>query len=140
MKKITKTLAKKKAWAIFSKYIRLKYADKNGMEFCYTCPTRKEWKQIQAGHGLGGRHNAVLFMEEFVRPQCVGCNMYGGGKYAIFTQKLMEEYGAERYYELVRQANKVITYSIEDYLAIAEKYKCLFDKLDKGYCEHMSRI
>lgn len=122
-KVITKTKAKALAWKYFSLYIRQKFADKNGYVQCFTCSTVKPIKNMQAGHGLGGRHNSVLFMEEFVRPQCVGCNMYAGGRYAVFTKKLMDEYGSEKYYELVRQANKVTQYTVEDYLAIAERYQ-----------------
>lgn len=123
MRKITKKSAKNRAWKAFSLYIRLKYADSNGFVTCYTCNNRMHYKEIQAGHGLGGRTNAVLFMEEFVRPQDVGCNMFGGGKYAVFTKKLMDEYGSEEYYRLVRQANIPVTYTIEDYQNIEKKYK-----------------
>lgn len=123
MKKPTKTKIKQKAWSAFSKYIRLKYADKNGMVECYTCGKVIEWKQSQAGHGLGGRKNGILFMEELVRTQCPGCNLWGGGKYSIFTQKLIEEYGPDKYFELVKKSNQVVKYTIEDYQAIEEKYK-----------------
>ena len=130
MKKITKKKSKDKAWKAFSLYIRTKYADKDGMVKCYTCGNTMHWKKAQAGHGLGGRYNAVLFMEEFVRVQDVGCNMYAGGRYAVFTKKLIEEYGSERYFELVREANQSIQYTIEDYLAIAEKYNRLLKELN----------
>jgi len=75
--------AKKKAWIQFSRYIRLKYA-KNGFVKCYTCSTVKHWKEMQAGHGIGGRSNAVLFNEDIVRPQCLTKESkirMAGGKY-----------------------------------------------------------
>lgn len=115
MKAKTLTYYKKKAWSAFSRHIRQKYADEDGNVACYTCGTIKHWKQMQAGHGIGGRNNAVLFLEEVVRPQCVGCNMYGGGKYAIFTRKLIDELGLSKYDELVTLSNQTVKYTIADY-------------------------
>lgn len=115
MKAKTLTYYKKRAWASFSKYIRLKYADKQGMENCYTCLNPKHWKEMQAGHGIGGRNNAVLFLEEVVRPQCAGCNLFGGGKYAIFTRRLIDELGLDKYDELVTLSNQVVQYKVADY-------------------------
>lgn len=121
MKTLNKTQAKKKAWSNFSTYIRNKYAV-GGLVTCYTCDRKLPVKQMQCGHGIGGRANAVLFMEEVCRPQCVGCNVWGRGKYSVFTLKLIEEYGALRYAELVKEANQLRQYKVHDYLEIADKY------------------
>lgn len=123
MKKKTLTYYKKRANASFSKYIRQKYADIDGYTTCYTCNKFAHWKDLQAGHGIAGRNNAVLYMEEVVRPQCVGCNMYGGGKYSIFTEKLIDELGLERYGELVKLANQTVQFKIFNYQEIEEKYE-----------------
>lgn len=133
MKKITKTIAKKKAWVAFSKYIRMSYGyqinnETFGTQFvdCYTCGKRGLVKELQTGHAIGGRNNSILFNEDLVRPQCVGCNVFGRGKYAIFTRKLIDELGLQRYDELVTESQKVVQYKINDYLEIAQKYR---DKL-----------
>jgi len=123
--------AKKKAWIQFSRYIRLKYA-KNGFVKCYTCSTVKHWKEMQAGHGIGGRSNAVLFDEDLVRPQCVGCNYFANGRYAVFTQNLINEYGVKKYEEIVRRSNQVVKYTKDDYLEIERKYKELVNELQAG--------
>lgn len=123
MKAKTLTYFKKKAWASFSKYIRQKSANKEGMVACYTCFRVFHWKQIQAGHGLAGRNNAVLFMEEVVRPQCAGCNLFGGGKYTVFTEKLIKELGLEEYGRLVILSNQVVKYTRFDYERIREEYE-----------------
>lgn len=124
MKAKTLTYYKKKAWSAFSLYIRLKYADENGYVACYTCGVVRHYKdRMQAGHGIGGRNNAVLFLEEVVRPQCVGCNMFGGGKYAIFTRKLIDELGLEEYDRLVALSNQTVKYTIADYEAKEQQYK-----------------
>lgn len=128
-KKITVSKMKKKAWAEFSKYIRLKYSNSSGFIQCYTCRTVKHWKQMQAGHGIGGRNNAVLFMEAVVRPQCVGCNMFGGGKYSVFTENLINEYGAVKYAEFVRESNKEKKMTVLDYQVLFESYRYLSKQL-----------
>lgn len=79
-KKISKSSAKKKAWKTYSEYIRRSYADAFGYLNCYTCGIKMFWKESDCGHGMPGRNNAVLFMEEVCRPQCIGCNVFGRGK------------------------------------------------------------
>lgn len=124
---------KKKAWAMFSRYVRLLHALGDVNE-CYTCEGIFPIKNLQAGHGIGGRNNAVLFMEEVVRPQCRGCNIFAHGRYAVFTRKLIDELGMERYDELVKESNKSVKYTLADYTAIYEKYKKLVDEIDyEGY-------
>lgn len=129
-KKVNKSAIKKKAWAEFSRYIRLKNADKNGMVTCYTCPTQKHWKEMQAGHGIGGRNNAVLFLEEVVRPQCIGCNMYANGRYAVFTRRLIDELGMKEYDRIVSLSNVPVQYKAFQYQEIYEKYKALVEEYE----------
>lgn len=131
-KRIKPSVIKKKAWAIFSKYIRLSNADKNGMVKCYTCTTVKHWKEMQAGHGIGGRGNAVLFLEKIVKPQCVGCNMFAHGRYAVFTRKLIDELGMKEYDRVVQESNIARKYTAEDYQRIHDKYESLFNQCNEN--------
>lgn len=128
MKAKTKSYYKKRAWSAFSKCIRTKYTDNTGYGSCYTCDKRIYWKQLQAGHAIGGRNNAMLFNEDLVRPQCVGCNVFGRGQYAIFTRKLIDELGMAKYDELVSESQKVVQYKATDYQDIQKKYE---DKLNQ---------
>lgn len=86
---------------------------------------------MQAGHGIPSRSNAVLYMEEVVRPQCYACNMLAGGRYKVFTKKLIEELGEDRYNELVIESNKTVKYTVDDYLDIRDKYIDTLTKLSK---------
>ena len=130
VKKKTLTYYKKRAWAQFSLWIRLKNADKNGFVTCYTCGVKRHYKdKMHAGHGIGGRNNSILFEPLVVRCQCLGCNIFGGGKYAIFTRKLIDELGLTVYDKLVTQSNKVRKMTQVDYEAIYEAYKDLCKEL-----------
>lgn len=82
---------KKKLDAIFSLYIRQKYADQNGMVKCYTCTTVKHWKEMQNGHWIPRNNLATRFSEENCRVQCVGCNMFQKGRPDVFAVNLIRE-------------------------------------------------
>lgn len=123
IKKMTLTKAKAKAWKQFSLWVRMKDCDHDGLVNCYTCGNKKVFELLHAGHGIGGRNNAILFEERVVRPQCVGCNLYGRGQYQIFTRKLIDELGLEVYDEIVSKARIPVKYSVQDYLDIESRYK-----------------
>ena len=92
---MSKLSPKKKAWAAFSKYIRLSYADKNGNCTCVTCGSVKPYKEIHAGHFIPKRNNAVMFEETNVHPQCPYCNLYMHGQGAKYYKFMLEKYGQE---------------------------------------------
>ena len=58
---------------------------------CYTCGAVHHWKEIQAGHAIGGRTGAVLLDEEIIRPQDRRCNIMLRGNYAEFALRLVRE-------------------------------------------------
>lgn len=130
MKKTSYKVAKDHAWNAFSLYIRTKSL-KNSQIECYTCGHKFLIGKITAGHGIPGRTNAVLFMEEVVRPQCIGCNVFRGGRYDVFTPKLMEELGLEKYKQLALKANKTIKFTRDELLEIEQKYIEKLWKLEK---------
>jgi len=124
MKKITLSSAKKKAWKAFSLWVRLKDTEEfDKCVRCYTCGKITDYKNMNAGHGIGGRNNAILFEERVVRPQCAGCNIWGRGQYQIFTRKLIDELGLATYDEIVSKARIPVKYRIADYEAIEADYK-----------------
>lgn len=112
---------KKKTWFWFSKYIRLKYAE-DGMCECYTCGIKKPWKEMQAGHGIGGRSNSVLFNEEIVRPQCYGCNICQSGKLDEFGLKLREEIG-NKYDQALKSKYDAKQYTEQELIDLEKFYK-----------------
>jgi len=118
----TITQIKKRAWDAFSRWIRMSNADGFGMVTCYTCNNRMHWKEMHAGHGIPGRHNAVLFLEEIVKPQDPACNIFKGGNLAVFTRKLIAELGIEMYDKIVSNTRIPIKYTKEDYLEVGKKY------------------
>lgn len=126
-KKPTLRALKNKAWKLMSEYIRRKDADEGGTNYCYTCGQPKFWKELQAGHFVGGRTNAVLLNEEVIRPQCLMCNVFLRGNYGRYTLKMVDEVGREKVEELMALKNKVVKYTHSD---LEEKIEDLKQKLE----------
>lgn len=122
VKKVKKSVLKKKAWSVVSRYVRITSADADGNCQCYTCEKVYPWKKMQAGHGIGGRNNAVLFDLRLIRPQCVGCNIFARGRYQVFIPRLITELGAKVFMKMAEDANRIVKYTDEDYKNIIKKY------------------
>ena len=115
MAKATIKPVKKRAWDVFSEYIRLRDADKNGYCTCITCGKRTRWNDgMQAGHGMAGRTNAILFEEKLVAAQCLACNMFKNGMPDEYHEVLLKKYGEEGYYELLRQKHSSRRFTVDE--------------------------
>ena len=99
------TTLKKKLDAIFSLYIRQKYADDSGNVECYTCGVVKPIKAIQNGHFWSRSHLSVRWDEDNCRCQCSGCNVFKHGNYIVYTTKLLNEIGEEEFDKLWQKKN-----------------------------------
>jgi NinG protein len=94
---------------IFSKLIRLKDADENGLVQCFTCPTIRPWTQMQCGHFVKRGNMATRFSEKNCRPQCKECNEHKDGNEKVFAERLeAEEKGLV---EMLREQGR----EVEDY-------------------------
>jgi hypothetical protein len=129
-KQSLKTL-KTKCWKLFSEWVRRKDADEGGSERCYTCSRPFHWKELQCGHAIGGRHNAVLLDADICRPQCVHCNVFSRGNYPIFTAKLIREHGLEWFEEKLAGSRQVKKYTRIDLEALIESYKTKIQELEE---------
>ena len=90
---------------LFSKYIRLKYADKDVVK-CFTCGTSKPITEIQNGHYISRANMYLRFDERNCRPQCIWCNCTKHGNLLIFAQNLeLENAGIT---EILYEESKII--------------------------------
>lgn len=119
-KKISKAALKrlhKKAWRIFSEYIRRR--DKG---ICFTCGDKRPWKQQNAGHF---RHDVLDFDELNIHCQCRRCNHFYSGKLDIYGRRLIELHGLETLMDLHKRADEFKPYSQEELERIIYKYGLL---------------
>jgi len=127
--------AKEKAWDAFSIFIRtrdcLRFTGNPEEGMCVTCKSMKLRKELQAGHFVGGRSNAVLFNEQIVYSQCGYCNQKPpiglGGNYAAYTLFMFDEgYTRAEIEGFLALKGTTKQYKLNDFIEIGQMYS---DKL-----------
>ena len=120
---------------IFSEYIRLKHADKNGIVKCYTCNKKAYWKGegMQNGHFISRASRILRWREDNCRVQCYQCNCMRYGQSFIFGCNLNKEYGYNKAEELLTESKKIIKQSDEDLLDLINSYQEKVETLKKTY-------
>ena len=81
--------------AIFSQYIRLKYANEYGEVECYTCGSKMNWKEAQNGHFYSRARYTTRWDEANCRVQDYRCNVALSGNYIVYTRNMLAEIGTE---------------------------------------------
>ena len=128
--KDTLSSIKKKAWKYASLVVRQGSSDHRGICTCFTCGRQGEWVEMQAGHAIGGRHNAVLLDFEILRVQCVSCNIFKRGNYQIFVTKLIEENGLEWWKEKLEESRQIVKRDRAYYETFIEECKQRLSELE----------
>jgi len=96
----------------FSRFIRLRDAINTTGTMtdarCVTCGSVLPIKDMDAGHGIPGRSNGILFDEDLVFAQCRVCNRLHSGEQQMFKHILVSKHGLE-WFEMKLQARKTPT-------------------------------
>lgn len=106
MKKPSLAKLKKKAWDIFSRYVRIMASNPDGFAECISCGVVKHWKKLQGGHFVPGRRGWILFNEDCVNPQCYVCNIRLKGNWANYYEAMVERHGLKKVQDLIALKNK----------------------------------
>jgi len=130
IKKPTLKSLKKRAWKMFSEFVRRRDADKDGFVSCFTCGERMLWKESHAGHAIPGRHNAVLLDPDIVKPQCPRDNVFLGGRLHVFATRLIKERGLEWWEEKLSNSRKAVKFSRSDLENTINLYKKKLETLE----------
>jgi len=128
--------AKDRAWRMFSLYKRtydcLMSTGTKDYGRCITCGAYKSIKDLDAGHFVPGRGNAVLFSEPGVNIQCDTCNRVHGGRELEYRKVMVARHGEEwvkNYEILAKVPTKLYT---SDFERIYTHYKQEYEKLTEG--------
>jgi hypothetical protein len=92
-KKPTRTTLVKKLDAVFSIYIRRRFAV-NDIAKCVTCGKKDHWKSLQCGHFMSRKHMSTRWHEDNCQVQCAGCNVFRYGeqyKYSLYLGNNLSE-------------------------------------------------
>ena len=126
---------KKKCWALFSKYIRLRDSIKTtGTRThlrCITCNQIVPIERAQAGHFIAGRNNAILFDEKCVHGQCVRCNMFLHGRPLDYAIYMIRTYGQEEIDRLMAKRNTTVKFDLDELEAFEEWLKEKIKEMEK---------
>jgi len=79
----------------FSKYIRLRDADENGICKCISCGKPDHWKNMDAGHFVNRKHLSLRWGIRNVHAQCKSCNRFDEGNIVGYTKAMIKKYGTE---------------------------------------------
>lgn len=93
---------------IFSKYIRIKHSNKDGIAKCYTSGVELPYTILQCGHFIPRSHLSTRWLEENCRPQAQFDNCYLSGNLKIFATNLdIEKKGTTKMlYEMSKEIYK----------------------------------
>ncbi|MBD3194074.1 MAG: recombinase [Candidatus Lokiarchaeota archaeon] len=121
-KKPSLKVLKKKAWKVFSEYIRRR--DKG---ICITCGKKDNWQLMHAGHF---KHGKLDFDEVNINCQCVSCNRFKHGRLDVYAEKLIEKHGHLVLSDLVKRSNEIKKHSRDELEIIIEKYGRKINEMD----------
>lgn len=85
----------------FSRYVRLRHADSNGMVECVTCGKALHWKEAHASHFVSRRHMATRWHELNVNVCCCRCNLYESGALDEYSRWIIQEFGMSTFEDLL---------------------------------------
>ena len=117
-KKPSRKLLVKKLDAIFSEYIRRRYA-KNEIATCVTCGKKDHWKKLQAGHFMSRKHYSTRWDEDNVEVQCSACNVFRYGEQYLFAKYL----GSEKADMLLAKSRETVKFSDPELQEMIDIYK-----------------
>lgn len=120
VKKPTRTQLIKSLDKVFSIFIRQR--DKG---VCFTCGKKDDPKYMQNGHYVSRGKFATRWDERNCHCQCVRCNIFLGGNYPIYSEKLIKKYGYEVIRELNRLGQTIAKHTTKDLEEKIEHYKKL---------------
>ncbi len=113
----------KKLDRIFSEFIRLRDANKDGYVRCISCGKLKHWKDVDNGHYINRKHMSTRYSEKNCNGQCRACNRFDEGNMIGYTKGLIKKYGQgilEELEVLKFQTSKFSKFELE---VLAKHYK-----------------
>jgi hypothetical protein len=126
-----KKLSSTGAWKAVSLYVRTKSGG-----ICYTCERKYDISKLNAGHFIEKIGNAAIYFDfRNLKAQCFSCNRMLHGNKAVYSLKLIEEYGPDIIKDLHKLAQKAKRWTkgeLKQIQRAAEHKLALFQKRPPG--------
>ena len=119
---------KKRATYAFQRWVCLRDCEeyqRGGMSApCFSCGRLKKYKDLQGGHFLAGRGNAILFIEQGCNCQCRQCNSWPEKNHVPekYLAHMLEKYGKTVVDKIYKLKGTTKEYNYEDLEEIYKKY------------------
>jgi Bacteriophage Lambda NinG protein len=95
-------------WPVFSRYIRLRDTNADGVGKCFTCSLIRYWRDADCGHGAGRQHKGTKYNEINNHLQCKKCNGFESGMREAYKAEMDKRYGAGTW-DLMQSASRNTT-------------------------------
>lgn len=115
---------KKRADAIFSKYIRIR-----DNFTCYTCGRVMDLNSSQNGHFVPRQYLSVRYDEVNCHCQCYACNMLYNGQPSAYAARLEKDYGLGTVLNLEAKRKETTLWREKEYNELIDKYTLLVNKM-----------
>jgi hypothetical protein len=76
--------------AVFSKFIRLSAADKDGFANCFICDSRHRWQDMDNAHFVSRGNKFLRYDTRNCKACCRTCNQYLDGNITLYAKRLNE--------------------------------------------------
>lgn len=115
----------------FSKFIRIRDADENGIIICISCGKPVHWTKADAGHFIKRQFKSLRYNEKNVNGQCRKCNWLLQGNDINYAKGLVKKYGEGILDELLATKNRTLPLGRFELKHIADYYRMKFNQLKK---------
>ena len=115
----------------FSKYIRIRDADENGIITCISCGARVHWTKADCGHFIKRQHKATRYNEKNSNGQCRKCNWLLQGNDIEYAKGLVKKYGEGILEKLELAKHRTVHMGEFKLKVIADYYRMKFNQMKK---------
>lgn len=116
----------------FSRFIRLRDANSNGVCKCVTCGGYEEPKYIQNGHFVSRKYKSLRWHENNCHCQCFSCNVTMNGNYLEYVKFMQTKYGSERIDLMQTMKSNTCKMTRFEYQILIKQYQ---EKVKQLLCE-----
>ena len=96
---------------------------------CFTCDKFYDFKDLEAGHFIQGRHNVVIFDLRNVHSQCYRCNIPLKSNMIEYYPRMLKKYGKKVIKELKEKDKGTKQFKRWEYEELIKKFKSLTGNL-----------
>lgn len=114
---------KRKLDEVFSKFIRLRDTNEDGVGYCIDCGARMTWEHVQCGHFMVRERMSTRWNEQNCAGQRDGCNMEASGRQYEMGLGLDSRYGKGTADSLVQQSLNIRQWTPQDLMEMILDYR-----------------